>query len=162
MAGKATMVWHKACAIRKRPGARWLHTCRGPVSSYRRTNAHLWRSSLDSAPPSRRCGSLTKSLRMSRRGMGGKRLCKARASRGGAHGRAWVRFFCVTKFLTQDNPKHYGELKKAQITPQLKQLPCKPNLRCRNTIVQSRRTDPKGTRATTSMLPRRAFRRGSR
>ena len=32
-----------------------------------------------------------KSLRMSRRGMGGKRLCTARASRGGAHGRAWVR-----------------------------------------------------------------------
>ena len=55
------------------------------------------------------------------------------------------RFFCVTKFLTQDNPKHYGGLKKAQITPQLKLSPCKPNLRCRNTIVQSRRTDPKGS-----------------
>ena len=54
-------------------------------------------------------------------------------------------FFCVTKFLTQDNPKHYGGLKKAQITPQLKLSPCKPNLRCRNTIVQSRRTDPKGS-----------------
>ena len=43
------------------------------------------------AAPSHRRGSLTKSLRMSRRGMGGKRLCTARASRGGAHGRAWVR-----------------------------------------------------------------------
>ena len=85
------MIWHKACAIWVRSGARWLHTCRGPVSSYRITNAHLRSSSQDSASPSRRCGSLTKSLRMSRRGMGGKRLCKARASRGGAHGRAWVR-----------------------------------------------------------------------
>ena len=91
MAGWAPLVGHKACAICVRPGARWLHTCRGPVSSFRRTNDHLRRSSLDSASLSRRCGSLTKSLRMSRRGMSGKRLCTARASRGGAHGRAWVR-----------------------------------------------------------------------
>ena len=76
---------------RLRLGARWLHTCRGPETSFRITNDHLRSSSLDSASPSRRCGSLTKSLRMSRRGMGGKRLCTARASRGGAHGRAWVR-----------------------------------------------------------------------
>ena len=74
-----------------RLGARWLHTCRGPVSFLPPTNDHPPSSSQDSASPSRRCGSLTKSLRMSRRGMGGKRLCTARASRGGAHGRAWVR-----------------------------------------------------------------------
>ena len=43
------------------------------------------------------------------------------------------------------NGTPYGGLKKAQITPQLKLSPCKPNLRCRNTIVQSRRTDPKGS-----------------
>ena len=91
MAGRAHNNWLKACANGARPGARWLHTCRGPVSSYRTVLRHLRSSSQDSAPPSRRCGSLTKSLRMSRRGMGGKRLCKARASRGGAHGRAWVR-----------------------------------------------------------------------
>ena len=91
MAGRAHKNDLKACANSASPGARWLHTCRGPVSSYRITNAHLRSSSQDSAPPSPRCGSLTKSLRMSRRGMGGKRLCTARASRGGAHGRAWVR-----------------------------------------------------------------------
>ena len=91
MAGRAHRNDLKACGNSARPGARWLHTCRGPVSSYRITNDHLRSSSQDSAPPSRRCGSLTKSLRMSRRGMSGKRLCTARASRGGAHGRAWVR-----------------------------------------------------------------------
>ena len=91
MAGRAHRNDLKACGNSARPGARWLHTCRGPVTRRPRILAHPPSSSVDSAPPSRRCGSLTKSLRMSRRGMGGKRLCKARASRGGAHGRAWVR-----------------------------------------------------------------------
>ena len=91
MAGRAHKNGFKACANVASPGARWLHTCRGPASWPKRTSRHPKSSSVDSAPPSRRCGSLTKSLRMSRRGMGGKRLCKARASRGGAHGRAWVR-----------------------------------------------------------------------
>ena len=91
MAGRAHKNGLKACANVASPGARWLHTCRGPVTWTPRTNDHLPSSILDSASLSRRCGSLTKSLRMSRRGMGGKRLCTARASRGGAHGRAWVR-----------------------------------------------------------------------
>ena len=73
--------------------------------------------------------------------------------------------FCVTKFLTQDNPKHYGELKKspnytAAKTAALQTQPTM-QVRCRNTIVQSRRTDPNGTLcATTPMLPPRAFREG--
>ena len=91
MAGRAHNNGLKACANGARPGARWLHTGRGPASWPKRTSRHPKSSSVDSAPPSRRCGSLTKSLRMSRRGMSGKRLCTARASRGGAHGRAWVR-----------------------------------------------------------------------
>ena len=70
MAGWAHRNGLKACGNGARPGARWLHTCRGPVSSFRTNLRHLRSSSQDSAPPSRRCGSLTKSLRMSRRGMG--------------------------------------------------------------------------------------------
>ena len=91
MAGRAHKNDLKACANVASPGARWLHTCRGPETRRPRVLPRPPSSSLDSPSLSRRRGSLTKLLRMSRRGMGGKRLCTARASRGGAHGRAWVR-----------------------------------------------------------------------